>query len=149
MEVGQKIKALRIDCGLTQEEFANKIFVSRDLISKWENGTRRPDYKTVKKIAEIFSVTEEEITEKNEILINELSDCIPENFNIKNLNDALNEFLINISERDRCIFIRRYYYMDEVEEISEKFGISANHIYTILMRTRKKLRKFLGKENGR
>lgn len=149
MEVGQKIKALRIDCGLTQEEFANKIFVSRDLISKWENGTRKPDYKTVKKIAEIFSVTEEEITEKNEILINELSDCIPENFNIKNLNDALNEFLINISERDRCIFIRRYYYMDEVEEISEKFGISANHIYTILMRMRKKLRKFLGKENGR
>ncbi|MBQ1847593.1 MAG: helix-turn-helix transcriptional regulator, partial [Clostridia bacterium] len=44
MDIGKSIAKLRLSRGITQEELANRLFVSRDLVSKWETGARRPDY---------------------------------------------------------------------------------------------------------
>ena len=41
MTIGEKIAELRTDGGMSQQTLADMLFVSRDLVSKWENDTRR------------------------------------------------------------------------------------------------------------
>ena len=53
MDIGDRIAELRRRKSLTQQELADRLYVSRQLVSKWESGDRRPDYKTVEKIAQI------------------------------------------------------------------------------------------------
>ena len=38
MQTGQKLQALRVQRGMTQEQLAERLFVSRELVSKWELG---------------------------------------------------------------------------------------------------------------
>lgn len=56
MTVNDRIKELRTNAGMTQEELANKIEVSRNSLAKWELRTE-PGYEYLKKIAEHFKVT--------------------------------------------------------------------------------------------
>ena len=59
------------------------------------------------------------------------------------LKKAVNAFLYSLSERDRFIFVRRYYFFEDVSEISAEYGVNEGHVRTILMRTRKKLKRYL------
>lgn len=58
----------------------------------------------------------------------------------------LNAFLWSLPERECSIFIRRYYYIDSVDTIAERYSISKDAVYKILSRTRIKLRKRLEQE---
>lgn len=49
-------KQLRISSGLTQNEFARKIGISRSTIGMYETGAREPDFETLEKIADYFNV---------------------------------------------------------------------------------------------
>ncbi len=51
------IKKLREAAGLTQDEFAEKIFVTRTAVSKWENGKSYPSIDSLKEISELFGVS--------------------------------------------------------------------------------------------
>lgn len=53
----EKLKQLRKEKGLTQEEIANIIGVSKNTVSRYELGSREPDFETLNKLAEIFSCT--------------------------------------------------------------------------------------------
>ena len=53
-EIGKNIKRLRIEKNMKQEEVAEKLFVSRQTISNYENGKSRPDVDMIVKIAEIL-----------------------------------------------------------------------------------------------
>ena len=44
------------------------------------------------------------------------------------------------------IFLRRYWFVDSVRDISERFGINENSVKSILFRTRERLRKHLERE---
>ncbi len=57
MEFNEKMQKLRADKNLTQEELAEKLFVSRTAISKWESGRGYPSIDSLKAIAEFFHVT--------------------------------------------------------------------------------------------
>ena len=57
MEFNEKLQELRKSKGLTQEELAEKLFVSRTAISKWESGRGYPSIDSLKEIARFFSVT--------------------------------------------------------------------------------------------
>lgn len=57
MNLNLKIQKLRNDSGLTREEFAEKFHVSRQAVSKWENGDPMPDIDNIIKIAKFFHVT--------------------------------------------------------------------------------------------
>ncbi len=57
MNLNLKIQKLRKDSGLTCEEFAEKFHVSRQAVSKWENGDSTPDIDNIIKIAKFFNVT--------------------------------------------------------------------------------------------
>ena len=61
MELKDKLKKLRTDANLTQEDLANQIFVSRTLISKWESGDRYPSKDSLARLAIAFQVAPEEL----------------------------------------------------------------------------------------
>ena len=55
MTLGQKLKELRTLKGLTQKELADKLHVSFQTVSKWENGENEPDIATLKELASMFN----------------------------------------------------------------------------------------------
>lgn len=58
--IPKNIKRLRQQAGLTQDQLAEKLFVTRQTVSLWENGRTQPDIQTLERIAEVFQV---ELTE--------------------------------------------------------------------------------------
>ena len=56
--MGAKIKELREKEGMTQTELADKLGVSKSVVSAYEKGIRNPSYKILTQIAKIFNVTE-------------------------------------------------------------------------------------------
>ena len=61
MEIGNKIKQLRYEAKLTQEQLATKVGVSPQSVSKWETGITLPDISMLPTLAEVFGVTIDEI----------------------------------------------------------------------------------------
>ena len=61
MTFGEKIKSLREQNGITQEELAQKLYVTRTAVSKWENDKGFPSIDTLKHLAELFGVTLDEL----------------------------------------------------------------------------------------
>ena len=59
-DVAKNIRKIRDASGMTQEELAEKMFITRQTISNWENGKSQPDVETLSKLSELFSV---EVTE--------------------------------------------------------------------------------------
>ena len=57
IQLGQQIKNLRTANHLSQEDLAQKLFVSRQSISKYENGEATPDVEKLVQMAEIFGVS--------------------------------------------------------------------------------------------
>ena len=68
MELSKKIKQIRNDNKLTQEQFAEKMLVSRTAISKWENGTCYPSIDSLKYMSKTFNVSLDKLLSSEEIL---------------------------------------------------------------------------------
>ena len=68
MEFHEKLQELRKQKGLTQEELAESLFVSRTAISKWESGRGYPYIDSLKALAKFFSVTIDELLSGEEVL---------------------------------------------------------------------------------
>lgn len=68
MELSEKLQALRRQKGLTQEELAQALYVSRTAISKWESGRGYPSIDSLKAISRFFSVSIDELLSGGEAL---------------------------------------------------------------------------------
>ena len=68
MEFNEKLQELRKQRGLTQEELAQALYVSRTAISKWESGRGYPNIDSLKAIAKFFAVTIDELLSGDELL---------------------------------------------------------------------------------
>ena len=68
MEFHEKLQELRKSRGLTQEELAESLYVSRTAISKWESGRGYPSIDSLKAIAGYFSVTIDDLLSGEKIL---------------------------------------------------------------------------------
>ena len=68
MEFHKKLQELRKQKGLTQEELAQALFVSRTAISKWESGRGYPNIDSLKAIAKFFGITIDELLSGDELL---------------------------------------------------------------------------------
>jgi transcriptional regulator with XRE-family HTH domain len=55
MTLGQKIKKLRIEQGLTQKDLADQVFVTFQTVSKWEKDENEPDVSTLRELAKLFN----------------------------------------------------------------------------------------------
>ena len=116
-----KLKMLRKEKGLTQEELAKGVYVSRSLIAKYETGAAYPNKENLEKLALFFGVKIEDMIENSETTL--------EVVNSKNIASKLNHIclmtttilsaLISI-----CVFIpffqgKRYLYPVEIGEMPE------------------------------
>ena len=84
-------------------------------------------------------------------LTQEMEACIPDpqhqrKLEGQELGEVLNRFLEGLSQDNRVIFMRRYWYLDSVAEIAKRYGMSESKVKTQLHRTRAKLHSFLQKE---
>ncbi len=68
MEFNEKLQELRKQKGITQEELAQSIFVSRTAVSKWESGRGYPNIESLKALAKFFGVTVDELLSGDELL---------------------------------------------------------------------------------
>lgn len=68
MEFNEKLQQLRKQKGLTQEELAEALFVSRTAISKWESGRGYPNIDSLKAVAGYFSVTIDDLLSGEQLL---------------------------------------------------------------------------------
>ena len=76
-KVGQFLKQLRKEKGITQEEFAEKIGVSGRTVSRWETGSNMPDISLLVDIADFYDVDVREIIEgakKSEMMNDDIRD---------------------------------------------------------------------------
>ena len=119
MQTGQIIMKLRSEAGYTQNQLADLLFVSRDLISKWETGRRMPEYQMILEMAKLFSVDPETLLPKSTILLTELAALLPETYPSDGevLKRDLTLFLGKLGARDRRVVIRRYYVLEGYSEI--------------------------------
>ena len=68
MEFHEKLQELRKGRGLTQEELAEALYVSRTAISKWESGRGYPSIDSLKEISHYFSVTIDDLLSSEKLL---------------------------------------------------------------------------------
>ena len=84
--------------------------------------------------------------------LDELEDCladscsVEEDYDAKELREAINRFMATLSRSDRFLFTRRYWYADSPREIAEMAHSTANSVTVRLFRIREKLRRYLEKE---
>ena len=96
-------------------------------------------YCAQKRSADIFELT------------GEMEACIPDkmqdiSFSEIEIGMIMSRFLSTLTKENRIIFLRRYFFYDQIAEISALHHISASKVKTSLHRTRKKLREFLESE---
>ena len=86
MEFNEKLQELRKNKGLTQEELAEVLYVSRTAISKWESGRGYPNIESLKEISKFFEVSIDDLLSGEKLL----SIAEKENkSNIRNICDFL------------------------------------------------------------
>ena len=68
MEFGEKIQKLRNQNKWTQEQLAEKLYVSRTAVSKWESGKGYPNIDSLKDISKLFKITIDELLSSEEII---------------------------------------------------------------------------------
>ena len=100
LKVGKKIYTLRKECSLTQDELANKLFVTRQVISKWELGNSLPSIDTIIELSKIFNTSIEEILCLNDDSIEIDESNIFKGHNRKYIIDKIinKEIKVNLSD---------------------------------------------------
>lgn len=83
MAIENKIKQYRINKGLSQNDLAERLYVTRQAVSKWELGKAIPDIETIKKLTEIFECNIEDLIE------------------LDNVNYAINDNIVKLNQVNR------------------------------------------------
>ena len=156
--LGDKIKMLRKQNKLSQNELAEKLYVSRTLVTKWESGRRYPQREVLQDMAGIFGMSYDEFIKDDrgdldarEELSEDLEDGPKEDASgdealVKAMADKISSFLRTLPAPERKIFIRRYYYYDTVDDISASEGKPVEIVRTTLSEIRLRLINYLEKE---
>lgn len=126
MEFGEKIQKLRNQNKWTQEQLAEKLYVSRTAVSKWESGKGYPNIDSLKDIAKLFNKTIDELLSSEEII-----DIAKEEntSNIKRINNLIYGLLDIIS----ILFIFLPLYAHKTEDFVYSVSLmSTNDIGNII-----------------
>ena len=85
MTIGEMIKEIRKNAGLSQEQFAEKLAISRQAVSKWERGVALPDIENIMYISDLFNVSLDTIVKGDEKMTRKI---ISDSKNAKFMNKA-------------------------------------------------------------
>ncbi|MBQ3868662.1 MAG: helix-turn-helix domain-containing protein [Clostridia bacterium] len=159
-DIAGTIVRLRTEHGLTQQELADRIAVSRSLVSMWELGTRTPDLLSVERMAELFGVEKGDVVpdaryvfiggELNAVAAELAELTEPTAAHSKSGADpvsVLDAFLAKLKQKDRELFLCRYLEMKAFKTIAGESGINESTVKSRLLRLRKKFRQFVSKEH--
>lgn len=86
------------------------------------------------------------------LVLSELEECIPALDNVAQETDemilleSINKFLYSLPPIKRKIFVRRYWYLSAIKDISEQYGMTNNKVSSMLFRLRNELKTHLEKE---
>ena len=86
------------------------------------------------------------------LALEELEVCVPSSYQVEQiideitLQELLNSFLGSLTQENRKIFMRRYWYMSTVKEIADAYGLTESKVKMSLLRSRRQLKKLLQKE---
>ena len=69
MDIGEKLKALRTERGLTQEQLAARLYVSRTAVSKWETGGGSPNLDSLQAVARLFDVSVDDLLSTDDLIV--------------------------------------------------------------------------------
>ena len=75
MEIGKKLKDARMKSGFTQEAVAEKINVSRQTISNWENEKSYPDIISVIALSDLYSISLDDLLKGDREMMEHLEEC--------------------------------------------------------------------------
>lgn len=75
MEIGKKLKDARMKSGFTQETVAEKINVSRQTISNWENEKSYPDIISVIALSDLYSISLDDLLKGDREMMEHLEEC--------------------------------------------------------------------------
>ena len=87
--------------------------------------------------------------------MDELGECIPDSLPVERQVESgetaavISAFLRALPQTECDVFLRRYWYLDSVEQIAKRYGFSVSKVKMTLKRTREKLRECLEKEGVR
>lgn len=87
---------------MTQEQFAEKLYVSRTAVSKWESGKGYPSIDSLKYISKLFNISIDELLSSEEIL------DIAENENVYNIN-KFNNLVYSLLDMMSVLYIFFHY----------------------------------------
>ena len=96
MEFNEKLQELRKQKGLTQEQLADCLYVSRTAISKWESGRGYPNINSLKAIAKLFSVTIDQLLSGDELLDIAEADSKQKETHIRDLVSGLLDLSVSL-----------------------------------------------------
>lgn len=85
------------------------------------------------------------LTELEEV-ISDTAASLDENMDGEIITAAINRFLAKLTEKQRNVFVRRYWHLRSIEEVADDYGLTAQNVKQILFKTRKKLKMILEKE---
>ena len=86
------------------------------------------------------------------LLFSELEDCIPSNSNVEaeyesnQVVEIINSFLRSMDSEGRAVFVRRYWYADNIQAIAARYQMSESKVKSMLFRVRKLLKTYLENE---
>ena len=93
MEIGKKLKEARLNKGLTQEVIAEKLNVSRQTISNWENEKSYPDIISVIELSNLYSISLDDLLKGDD----EMMEHLQESTNVVKSNQKLlSAIILNI-----------------------------------------------------
>ena len=82
MEISEKLKEARQNSGMTQEDVANKIMVSRVTVSHWENGKSLPDIVSLISLSDLYSISLDELVKGDSKMVEKVrKDAKDANYN--------------------------------------------------------------------
>lgn len=159
--IAETIIRLRTENGLTQQELADRLMVSRSLVSMWELGIRTPDLLSVEQMAELFGVEKSAVVPDEryvfaggefETITRELYEITAQGKTMPEgaggPESILDAFLSKQSQKNKALFISRYLMMKTFKTIAEEFGINESTARSRIARLRSKFRQFISGEES-
>ena len=118
MEFNEKLQEMRKQRGLTQEELANALFVSRTAVSKWESGRGYPNIDSLRAIASFFSVSVDELLSGNEILNLAEEDS-------KDKKNQLSDIVFGVFDLSVIVFLFLPFFAEKVGNVIHEVSLIA------------------------
>lgn len=113
MTLGEKIKDLRKKANISQEQLAEKVGVSRQAVTKWENDTSLPDIENSKIIASLFNISLDELLDYKKDIIGEV--VIEEKYSLEGIKKEG-----NARSKEETILIKRFPKASSIYALTKK-----------------------------